>query len=125
MRHCLLNFSYRRFLLLGLWLGVIGCYSFADETPNSDGSSKSSISNLEQVCDAGNAAAACVSNKPRCDELDLKDEDEEYCLQTASMGKCSVEGEESETLKLRCPKACRTCWSCDNVAGNEQCKGMS
>jgi hypothetical protein len=103
-----------RILLLGVWLGVIG-YSHADETPSSSS---------QQVCDAGNAAT-CVSNKPRCDELDLKDEDEEYCLQTASIGKCSVAGEESEALKIRCPKACRTCWSCDNVAGDEQCKGMS
>ncbi len=50
-------------------------------------------------------------------------DDVEHCLQQASLGKCSVDGEESKALKRRCPKACRTCWSCDNVGGEESCKG--
>jgi hypothetical protein len=58
----------------------------------------------------------------RTECTDLVDDVDE-CLQLASLGKCSVEGEESKALKRRCPKACRTCWSCDNVGGDDNCKG--
>ena len=82
-----------------------------------------------ESCDASDGSATCrhpeqleSNTKPAC-PVDIKDEDEEYCLQQASRGKCSVASEESEILKKRCPKACRTCWSCDNVGGEEKCKG--
>jgi hypothetical protein len=95
--------------------------SAASDASVSTGSSES--------CDSSNDSSTCRNpeqlasdTKPAC-PIDIKDEDEDYCLQQASVGKCSVSGEESEMLKKRCPKACRTCWSCDNVGGEENCKG--
>ena len=96
------------------------------------GSTSGSASDESQSCDASDydsATGTCrhpeqleSDTKPAC-PVDIKDEDVEYCLQHASQGKCSVASEQSEILKKRCPKACRTCWSCDNVAGEDSCKG--
>jgi hypothetical protein len=96
------------------------------------GSTVGSASDESQTCDASDydsATGTCRNpeqlesdTKPAC-PVDIKDEDEEYCLQQASQGKCSEANEESDILKKRCPKACRTCWSCDNVGGEDKCKG--
>lgn len=86
------------------------------------------------VADAATAAAATAAATETCVYIDDESgecrlectdsvDDIEHCLQQASLGKCSVDGEESKALKRRCPKACRTCWSCDNVGGEESCKG--
>jgi hypothetical protein len=53
---------------------------------------------------------------------DCQDFDEAHCKQWASVGKCSKEFEENNEFYLEtCPKACRTCWSCDDES--DSCKG--
>ena len=105
----------------------------ADSTTGSGSASDQSISTSRSYScdesDCDNATDTCrrpeqleSNTKPPC-LVDIHDEDLEYCLQQASQGKCSVADTESENLKNRCPKACRTCWSCDNDRGDEECEG--
>ena len=102
---------------------------FLAGSTTSSTSDANSTTGSSQSCDASDGSATCrdpeqveSNTKPAC-SIDMKDEDVEYCLQQASLGMCSGSSEESEMLKKRCPKACRTCWSCENVSDDEKCDG--
>jgi hypothetical protein len=61
-----------------------------------------------------NEAGECIA--------ECQDFNEANCKQWASVGKCSKEFEEKYEFYLEtCPKACRTCWSCEDESDN--CKG--
>ena len=116
-------FRWKTLPLLLLLFLADSTSSTASDANSATGSSSS------QSCDASNSSATCPdpeqlesNTKPVC-SIDMKDEDEEYCVQQASLGTCSGSSEESEILKKRCPKACRTCWSCENVSDDEKCEG--
>jgi hypothetical protein len=116
-------------LLLLLFLS--GSTSASDESISTGSSQLRSCdaSDYDSATGTGTGTGTCrhpdqleTNTKPPC-PADIKDEDVEYCMQQAFLGKCSLASEESEILKKRCPKACRTCWSCDNVRGDEECEG--
>ncbi|KAI2502549.1 procollagen-proline 4-dioxygenase [Fragilaria crotonensis] len=108
--------------VLLLFLACSTCAAASDASVSTGSSESCDSSNDSDSC--RNPEQLASDTKPAC-PVDVIDEDEEYCLQQASVGKCSVAGEESEILKKRCPKACRTCWSCDNVGGEQACKAWA
>jgi hypothetical protein len=117
-------------LMWHLWMWQARTYASAPEP-------KASVADAASVANDGSRTTTAetvdsetclyideTSGACRTECADLVDDVEE-CLQLASLGKCSVEGDESKALKRRCPKACRTCWSCDNIGGEDTCKGRN
>lgn len=68
----------------------------------------------EDCTTATNEAGECMA--------ECQDFNEANCKQWASVGKCSKEFDEQYEFYLEtCPKACRTCWSCEDES--DKCKG--
>lgn len=73
------------------------------------------VTGYAEECETGtNEAGECMA--------ECQDFNQENCKQWASVGKCSKEFEEKYEFYLEiCPKACRTCWSCEDES--DSCKG--